>query len=273
MKWTESEGLGQHRAWPASAARRAGVDPLLPFSGLHPGRTGAFGLCGGSELLPQGRSGRHLPPMRSAAGAGRGTCSSHPRESWQSFASLNPYRHYQRIHGKLESVQQREMYREGGGSQSLLEYSVGGLGRAHRRAWQRPSAPQPGRYTHSSFLCRAASAAGAAPQIGQRRAQPVHRAAARCSSGRPLRLALPRTLLRLPLLLLLLGRGGRGEHGLRPVLDVVGLRGRRRDHAAKGGARDDVPLDVLLAPTLLICRASAQGAGGCSASGRAGAGH
>ena len=35
-------------------------------------------LCGGRELLPQGRCGRHLPPGRSAAGAGSGTGSSHP---------------------------------------------------------------------------------------------------------------------------------------------------------------------------------------------------
>ena len=41
---------------------------------------------GGSELLPQGRCGRHLPPVRSAAGAGRGTGSSHPRESWQRLS-------------------------------------------------------------------------------------------------------------------------------------------------------------------------------------------
>ena len=30
---------------------------------------------GGSELLPQGRCERHLPPVRSAAGAGSGTGS------------------------------------------------------------------------------------------------------------------------------------------------------------------------------------------------------
>ena len=41
---------------------------------------------GGSELLPQGRCGRHLPPVRSAVGAGRGTGSSHPRESWQRLS-------------------------------------------------------------------------------------------------------------------------------------------------------------------------------------------
>ena len=33
---------------------------------------------GGSELLPQGRCGRRLLPVRSAAGAGSGTGSSHP---------------------------------------------------------------------------------------------------------------------------------------------------------------------------------------------------
>ena len=43
-------------------------------------------LYGGSELLPQERCGRHLPPGRSAVGAGRGTGSSHPRESWQRLS-------------------------------------------------------------------------------------------------------------------------------------------------------------------------------------------
>ena len=41
---------------------------------------------GGSELLPQRRCGRHLPPGRSAVGGGRGTGSSHPRESWQRLS-------------------------------------------------------------------------------------------------------------------------------------------------------------------------------------------
>ena len=40
----------------------------------------------GGELLPQGRCGRRLPPVRSAAGAGSGTGSSHPRESWQRLS-------------------------------------------------------------------------------------------------------------------------------------------------------------------------------------------
>ena len=43
-----------------------------------------FFWYGGSELLPQGRCGRHLPPGRSAVGAGRGTGSSHPFDGWSA---------------------------------------------------------------------------------------------------------------------------------------------------------------------------------------------
>ena len=47
-----------------------------------------FCWYGGSELLPQGRCGRHLPPVRSTMGAGRGTGSSHPRKIWQRLLSV-----------------------------------------------------------------------------------------------------------------------------------------------------------------------------------------
>ena len=45
---------------------------------------------GGSELLPRGRCGWHLPPVRSAAGAGSGTGGAHPRESWQRLSRALP---------------------------------------------------------------------------------------------------------------------------------------------------------------------------------------
>ena len=47
-------------------------------------------ITGGQELLPQGRCGRRLLPVRSAAGAGSGTGSSHPGESWQRLSSGGP---------------------------------------------------------------------------------------------------------------------------------------------------------------------------------------
>ena len=61
--------------------------------GLVAGEGAPAILCGGCELLPQGRCRRHLPPVRSVAGAGGGTGSSHRKvdNSEESFLSTQAH--------------------------------------------------------------------------------------------------------------------------------------------------------------------------------------
>ena len=98
-----------------------------------------FFPCGGRELLPQRRRERRLPPVRSAAGAGSGTGTFHPRKSWQglSWAVWGPEMLQQGSHftkgkpqeavgvGKTESSRQRNVSGEASSSrQAHLKEAV-----------------------------------------------------------------------------------------------------------------------------------------------------
>ena len=72
-------------------SRAGGLEGSL---GLTPCGAGwlCFALCGGREVLPQGRCGRHLPPVRSAVGAGVERCYPRafvaaPRHAFQVCAN------------------------------------------------------------------------------------------------------------------------------------------------------------------------------------------